>query len=280
MENMIIRSSASHTLISYWMLKGTNEERVEQYFRTFVDAGMRVVLDSGAYSAWTQGVVIDLDDFALFYKKYEKYIDYAFSLDVIGDHIGSQVNHAYLCEYYPELSFAPVWHVFSPLEALTRLFDFNPTLIGLGGITHAPGNSRTNFIRTGVTYCQERDILTHALGVGSLEMLSGLPIDFADSTSWHVFSRYGKIWTPFEGYNILKVSTQTRLNDPLNNERIDAFFADTRRAEYVEMVLSRLDIDFGDIFVSNEAVALFNLEALIYLLETRQPKKWKRRVVF
>ncbi len=281
-EDVVICSSSSHALYSYWSLKGVSDGKIEESFGKLRDAGVRIVLDSGAFSAWTSGVVIEIDEFAAFVRKWHDYLDFVFTLDVIGDDDGTYQNWIYLQNEYPDLAFCPVWHSQSTLGALEKILKHEPYLVGLGGIASGKGMSiakRVKFLHSGVTYIHGKGAKTHALGVGSLELLLKVPITYADSTSWHIYSRYGKLWTPFERFSIIRVGWRTWLNKPEVEQEIDQYFADEERAAYVQGILKRIGADFQDLIEDNEVLSLFNLEAFLVALENREPLKIKRRML-
>ena len=57
---------------------------------------INLFLDSGAYSAWSKGVTIDIDEYISFIKKNIKYITVYANLDVIGDPEATYRNQKYI----------------------------------------------------------------------------------------------------------------------------------------------------------------------------------------
>lgn len=92
----------------------------------------RLFVDSGAFSAFTCGVIIDIDDYIDFLKRNEKYIATYATLDVIGDYKGTARNTEYMES--KGLHPLPTFHAGSPYEELERLVDkYEGGYIALGG---------------------------------------------------------------------------------------------------------------------------------------------------
>ena len=98
-------------------------------------AGVRVLLDSGAYSAFTLGKPINLEEYARFAREVRPYIVRCFTLDVIGDPALSVQQQAYLKR--SGINPIPVWHDqrgdMSGLDAFLEGEDY----VSLGGLASA-----------------------------------------------------------------------------------------------------------------------------------------------
>jgi len=280
----IYNTSISHILVSHAFF--TNDIW-PLFFEQQIDyigedlKGIRFVLDSGAYSAWTKGYDPDINEYADFCIKWAECFDWVFNLDVIGDCRASMKNYLWLKERFAgtTVRVVPVWHTFSGLDLLREYIDLKPYLIGLGGVTKGSMKKRQDFLRTGVTYCQEAGIKTHALGVGSLWALEDIPVDFADSTVWFYLASRGKMWTPFHGFPWVDIG-KAHLTNPASQEQVDSFFSSKDRSDFVARIADHLKIDFITLRESNDDLALFNLEALAQSMQARVPQFRKRRVVF
>jgi hypothetical protein len=102
--------------------------------------GASVMLDNGAFSAWTRGAAMDWADFYSWATPHLRHPHWAVIPDVIdGD---EAVNDALLaaCPLPPALS-APVWHMHESLERLARLAATYPRIcIGSSGAFASPGS--------------------------------------------------------------------------------------------------------------------------------------------
>jgi len=70
---------------------------------------MRIVGDSGAFSAESLGAALDIDEFGTWATKWRNALVWAASLDVIGDAKATWSNYTYLRKQY-DLEFVPTLH--------------------------------------------------------------------------------------------------------------------------------------------------------------------------
>ncbi len=154
-----------------------------------------VFADSGAYSAWSQGVAIDLDDYCRWLERWgDLFTTYA-NLDVIGDPDLSMVNQ----ERMEARGFnpLPVFHGGEPwavLEALCKRYPY----VGLGGITWLPPAKKMPWLVKCFQVGAPFGTRFHGFGVTTLRAIMSLPFYTVDSSSWGSGFRYGsvKVWDP------------------------------------------------------------------------------------
>jgi hypothetical protein len=139
----------------------------------------RLMLDSGAFSAWQSGHAIDLDALALESKNPRW--DEAVALDVIGSWRGSMRNAiAMRILGSPAM---PVFHVDDPWEALDMYCEKWPK-VGLGGMV---GRDRSDVLRWVEGVFKRRwPHRFHAFGRTEEPLTTAYPFHSADSTSWTV----------------------------------------------------------------------------------------------
>lgn len=198
-------------------------------------------LDSGAYSAMTQGVNINLQDYIDFVKKHLDYISVYANLDVIGDAEASEKN---LREMMRQgLTPLPVYHVSDcrpdMLRAMVREFEY----IAIGGMVATGAYSTSGKILDelfSTILCDDHGMpkcKVHGFGVTKLSWLIRYPWYSVDSTSWVVTGRTGAVYVPrFRSgswvymENPWKVAVSTR--SPSKKEagqHIDTFSASERQ---------------------------------------------------
>lgn len=87
------------------------------------EVGQGVMLDNGAFSAFTKGKPVT--DWSDYYAWCDRWLDYPTTWAVIPDEIdaGSQQQDALLREWPHGKRGAPVWHSDEPLDRLLRLID-------------------------------------------------------------------------------------------------------------------------------------------------------------
>ena len=91
-----------------------------------------IFLDSGAYSAMTQGKPIKVADYIAFVKEVKHLVAHYANLDVIGDHIQTQRNQEEMEK--AGLLPMPIFHQGSPLSVLQQMLDNYTGKICIGGL--------------------------------------------------------------------------------------------------------------------------------------------------
>lgn len=152
-----------------------------------------LLIDSGAFTAFTIGKKIDLVEYADNLNRYGKRASAAFNLDVIGDWRASAKNYERLRSRVDnEVNILPVWHTASPVTELHRLCREH-NYVGIGGaVEHAstPKRLMPALIRAHLV-AREHGTLLHGLGVTGATTLNRLPWHTADSSTWQEGHRYG-----------------------------------------------------------------------------------------
>lgn len=149
-------------------------------------------LDSGAFTAFTQGARIDIDHYIDTIKAIGR--PYYAALDVIGDYKATRVNLDYMVS--KGLKPIPAFHVGSPKEELIKLLD-EYDYIALGGLV--PLAMRRNKLQEWLDYCfstiTKKDPLpkVHLFGINSLWAWQRYPAYSADATSWVSGSKFRRI---------------------------------------------------------------------------------------
>lgn len=149
-------------------------------------------LDSGAFTAFTQGKVIDINDYARVIR--ESGAKYYANLDVIGDYKATAKNQAYL----ESLGLHPIatFHFNSPIEELEKMLD-KYDYIALGGLV--PLAMQKDKLIKWLDYCYSRItkrdklVKTHLFGMNSLDIWKRYPCYSADATSWVSGSKFRRI---------------------------------------------------------------------------------------
>lgn len=159
--------------------------------------GGDLIVDSGAFSAYTKGRVIDLDayaDFCLeFAQAYESNLRSLrfISLDVIGDQRASERNWMRLREL--GVNAMPVYTYGADLTALMDIARVSP-YVALGGLV--PHWQRRELLRAHLTACEDAVRFTkgtrfHLLGIGGEDLPLRFPsVASADSSGWTTPMRF------------------------------------------------------------------------------------------
>jgi len=156
-------------------------------------------LDSGAFSAWSQGVNIDIQQYITFIKAHEDVLTVYVNLDVIGDPEGTWRNQMIMER--AGLRPLPVFHYKEDLKWLKRYLKRGYDYIAIGGLVTSDRRSMFWFLDDLFSnyLCDSSGlpiIKTHAFGLTGLGLMLRYPWYSVDSTSWVVTGRMGSIYVP------------------------------------------------------------------------------------
>jgi len=156
-------------------------------------------LDSGAYSAWSQGKEIDIYEYIKFIKEHEEVIDIYSNLDVIGDAEATWKNQMIMEE--EGLHPLPVYHYGENIKWLLQLLNGDYDYISLGGMVPVSTPDLIDWLdNLFKNYLTDKEgmpiIKVHGFGLTSLRLMLRYPWNSVDSTSWVVTGRMGSIYIP------------------------------------------------------------------------------------
>lgn len=169
-------------LFSYHYYKNKVEEIQE-----FVAANHEAFIDSGAFSAASLKVNIDIDDYCEFIIKTGATV-YA-GLDVIGDAKATAKNVDYM-ERVHKLSPIPTFHMGSKLDDLKELMDY--PYIALGGLVFSKNITNHCDRVWGYILNNNPKLRVHGFGLTNLEMMARYPWYSVDSSSYKSCRRFGR----------------------------------------------------------------------------------------
>ena len=148
----------------------------------------RLIVDSGAFTAWNTGKEIRLDEYMKFLKTIPSHWDYkAVQLDVFGNPEGTYENYHRM----RDAGFENVMPVFTRGDSLERLEEFyrHTNYIMFGGIV--VGGQNTNYVKWFCEKNKGRD--AHWLGFVNLPFMKHYRPKSVDSSSWSRGARFGTI---------------------------------------------------------------------------------------
>lgn len=171
-----------------------------------------VILDSGAFSAWSRGEVLDIDTYIAFIFANADYIDYYVNLDVIPGSFGvvpgpteveesaqkSWANFLYMEKH--GLRPMPVFHMGESFSWLHKMMDHGCDYIGISPANDRPTPRKRQWLDKVFTEIGDADgrprVRTHGLGVTSVPLLVRYPWYSVDSSSWTTASARGVLYVP------------------------------------------------------------------------------------
>lgn len=184
---------------------------------TMFDPGFHFFLDSGAYSAWSKGTVVDIDEYAAFVHAHHEHLDVYVNLDSIPGRPGVQAtssereehagksweNFLYLSEpwgwHIPGV--VPVYHYGEDPKWLLNMLNYGCPYIGLGGMVGTTKAGRQAWLdHVWQTYLTHPDgsakVQVHGFGMTAVDHIFRYPWHSVDSTSWLRVAAVGGVMVP------------------------------------------------------------------------------------
>lgn len=159
----------------------------------------RLIVDSGAFTAWNTGREINFDDYCKFLKTIPSKWEYkAVQLDVFGDAEKTYINYQKMLD----LGFNDIMPVFTRGDTLERLEEFytHTDYIMFGGIV--VGGENKNYVKW---FCeQNKGRKAHWLGFVNTDFMKKYKPYSVDSSTVFGTQRFGSMYVP-TGYGELKV---------------------------------------------------------------------------
>lgn len=148
-------------------------------------------LDSGAYTARSKGVEIDLGryiELCLALMAEDPTLTEIFSLDVIGNHKATLKNTERMWE--AGVPATPAFHIGEPESFLQHIAKTYPK-IALGGMADLKGKAKYEWASQCFARVWPKPV--HGFGAGTEELILGLPWHSTDASSWEAGPcRYGR----------------------------------------------------------------------------------------
>lgn len=181
--------------------------------QTKVDAmrrdGIKIFLDSGAFSAFTQGVTINLDQYCAYIKRNTDIIDIASVLDAVGDPQKTADNQAAIESN--GIQVLPCYHYGEDESYLCRYLEVYPYITIGGMVPIGKPQLRTWLDRIWSRYLCRPDgtprVKVHAFGMTSLSLMVRYPWYSVDSSSWVQGGSMGNVLIP--GVGMFAISSQS-----------------------------------------------------------------------
>ena len=196
-ERQIV-DSVKYRLDSYHYI---GNERVATRIRS---TGLRIFLDSGAFSAFTQGITVDVAQYCRYIKEYQDIIaveagtPLASVLDAIGDPTGTWINQKRMEDL--GVRALPCYHYGEPPEVL-QYYAANYDYITIGGMVPiSTAQLRIWLDEVWGKYLTNSDgtpkIKVHGFGLTSVSLMARYPWYSVDSSSWVQTGGIGNIFLP------------------------------------------------------------------------------------
>ena len=201
----IIQSKGTKSLFSYYYLNKNNNS--DDLLETSFENKHNIFLDSGAFSAYTKNVTIDIYEYCDFIYKYiDKITTYA-SLDVIKNPEETLKNYKLMKDkgLNPLITF----HKGSSIGYLKEMVNEND-YIAVGGMAGQKGSTlqKTKFLDKCFSIIKS-DCKVHGFGYTSIKGLQRYPFYSVDSTNWLSGSQRAQVYK-YENGNLKGYSTNDK----------------------------------------------------------------------
>lgn len=191
------------------------------YFRKHPECKSKLFIDSGAFSAHTKGVQLDVDEYIDFLNENEDAFTVYAQVDKIPGTFGIPYTREQLLEA-PEKSWQnylymapklknkdkliPIFHQGEDFKWLNNMLEYTDEngnhipYIGISTRNDAPMKDKRNWLELvfhTIATSSNPNVKTHAFGMTSFPLLESFPFTSADSTAWIMTSVNGSVFTPY-----------------------------------------------------------------------------------
>ena len=255
-------------LLSYVNDKNLIIKRCENNQKTF--------MDSGAFSAFTRGININIDEYIDFINKYSSNLHLFAQWDTIPNKNitpkesaeKTMQNYIYMKDKIKEHhKLVYVFHYGEPYEYLEyALNNLDIHYIALGGIAKKHHKARRLFIDECfkvIKASKKPDIFVHGFGVTDVSLLEEFPFSSADSTSWG-YGRYGLINTKTKKWLVI--------SDRRKEQKIHFNYLKTEEKESILKEIAFYNFTYKELEENTTKRNLYNIKTFINWLENYKYK--------
>lgn len=160
------------------------------------DHGHDLFLDSGAFSAFTSGATIGLEEYADFIQRHGEMFNLRANLDVIGDD-GSKSWDNWKALEGMGCDVFPVFHIGDDIKWLHKILDTGYPMLALGGLVGVSRKARKEWLddiwEKHLTDDQGKAIRSvHGFGFTDLTLMLRYPWGSVDSSTWLMSGIFGR----------------------------------------------------------------------------------------
>jgi len=188
MDNDLVLRYPINALVSYHYFKNNDIAEMQGW-------GLRLIGDSGAFSAETQDTPIDIVEFAEWGKRWTDNLAWLASLDVIGDQAATYTNYKWLRNQ--GLDVIPTIHYGCDPKELDKYAADGVDYIGLGGMVGRKSEAQRLLRWTLSIFRYARDhhpaMRFHGWGVTHPQLVMNLPWYSVDSSGFSSAYRFGRL---------------------------------------------------------------------------------------
>ena len=163
--------------------------------KEYADGGLRLIGDSGAFSAANLGAPVDIDRFGEWATRWRGSLAWIASLDVIGDADATWTNYRHLRKKHG-VEVVPTIHYGANPTLLDRYAADGVDMVGLGGMVGRKGQPKhlLRWCLSVFRYARDKhpEMRFHGWGVTHPLLIESLPWYSVDSSGFGQAYRYGR----------------------------------------------------------------------------------------
>lgn len=235
-----VKRNLGYPQLFAWNLEGKALLEWVEYLKNNPNCECKLVVDSGAYSAWSRGKLFDIDEYINFLNSNDV-IEQAFwcaEADVIPGSFGvdpteeerqaapqkSWENYLYMISKVKiPKKIVPIFHQGEDFKFLQQMLDYtfkdgdHIPYIGISPRNDVHVNEKIIWYEKVWKIIKESsnpNVLTHNFGMTSLALIEQFPSTSSDSTSWLRSASFGNIIIPVNGKTKMILVSDRKKNDP------------------------------------------------------------------
>lgn len=177
-----------NSLVSFHYFKDINIAEMHGW-------GLRIIGDSGAFSALTTGAPVDIREFAAWGRRWRESLFWVASLDVIGDAAATRKNYEFLRS--EGLDVVPTIHYGADPSLMDQYAAEGVDFMGLGGMVGRKSEP-DRLLRWALKvfrYARDKhpEMRFHGWGITHPQLIMNLPWFSVDSSGFSAAYRYGRL---------------------------------------------------------------------------------------
>lgn len=223
-----------------------------------------IFMDSGAFSAFTQNVEVNIDSYIKFLQKFGNEFDVYAVLDALGDADKTLLNQAEMEKQ--ELKPLPVFHFgedWKLLDYYCSKYDY----VGLGGMIGGVGIKDNIRSWLDVIFSKYPTHKFHGFGVNTPDVLTTYPFYSLDSSGWYKAGANGDIITSFGQFSI---GSKVRKKDDLK----------PLIWEKIRLLCNERNVTVETLINDSTERAIFNIQTIVEMSKTTPSFNSKQKTLF
>ena len=243
----------------------------DPYAAHLASTSMEVMLDSGAYSAWKSGTVIDVHQYGDFVERNHEWIHDFANLDVIPTGTSADDAETAAQQSWDNLKALerrglepiPVFHIGERWYWLEKLINEGYTTIGLGGVADLHRAARKKWFDQVFSRLADEHgecpVRLHGFGVTDSELLDSYPFYSGDSQTWIAIASNHEVMIPQITPTTIDYSRGRRVKI-LQKRDGELLFSNTAEGDYLASLGATLEGIQSDYKVRRRVNAAFYRE--------------------